>query len=620
MTKVLVADERLTESRLEVSGWLKAGSLALLVFIVYWPAVHGQFLWDDDDYVVDNAGLRSAAGLGKMWASPRATPQYYPLAFTSLWLDYQLWGLNPTGYHLVNIALHALNVIGLWWVLAKLRVPGAWLGAALFAVHPVEVESVAWITERKNVLSGFFYLAALAAYLQFDPLDSAPRPRRRAAWYALALVLFVASLLSKTVTCSFPAVIVLLIWWKRGRVRAGDWLALAPFFVLGLSLALFTAWVEKHITGASGPQASMPMAARVLIAGQALWFYAAKIVWPLHLSFVYPRWDINPEARWQFIYPAAALGVLSALWLGRRRLGRGPLVAALIFAGTLTPALGFFDVWYMIHYSYVADHFQYLASAALLALAAAGFVWLGDLKVPLAGAALLALSILTWTRAGVFRDQPTLWKDTFRENPDCWMGYNNLGKYYVEQGDGAMATLSFQQALQHHHPDPWEIYYNLGLARLLMKDRHGAEQCFRQVLEQKPDYVAAHNQLGTMYWQEGRQEQQSTGVPANPRLQAAKDEFCAAIASDASYWLAHFNLGAMLLDLRRTADARAELDRVIELEPNYAPAYYKLGQLQLQEGQVEDAVRSLQHAVDLDPADSTFQEALARARHQSQSH
>src|SRR5262249_40863723 len=172
MTKVLVADERLIESRQAFPGWLKAGTLALLVFIVYFPAIHGQFLWDDDAYVVENANLRSAAGLRQMWISPQATPQYYPLAFTSLWLDYQLWGLNPTGYHVVNIALHALNAILLWWVLVKLRVPGAWLGAALFAVHPVEVESVAWITERKNVLSGFLYLAALAAYLQFDPLDT----------------------------------------------------------------------------------------------------------------------------------------------------------------------------------------------------------------------------------------------------------------------------------------------------------------------------------------------------------------------------------------------------------------------------------------------------------------
>jgi tetratricopeptide (TPR) repeat protein len=619
MTEVLVADERLTESRPTFPGWLKAGSLALLVFIVYFPAIHGQFLWDDDAYVVENTNLRSASGLWKMWRSPEATPQYYPLAFSSLWLDYQLWGLHSTGYHLVNIALHGLNAIGVWWVLAKLRVPGAWLGAALFAVHPVEVESVAWITERKNVLSGFFYLAALAAYLQFDPLDSTERPRKRAAWYALALVLFVASLLAKTVTCSLPAVIVLLIWWRRGRVRAGDWLALAPFFVVGLALALFTAWVEKYVTGASGPQASMPMAARVLIAGQALWFYAAKIVWPMHLSFVYPRWEINPQVRWQYIYPAAALGVLAALWLWRRRLGRGPLVAALIFAGTLTPALGFFDVWYMIHYSYVADHFQYLASGALLALAGAGFVWLGDLKVPLATAALLALSILTWTRAGVYRDQPTLWKDTFRENPDCWMGYNNLGKYYMEHEDASRAAQCFQQAIDHHHPDVWDMYYNLGWARLHMGDRAGAEQCFRQVLAQKPDHAAAHNQLGYMYRQEGDQEQQSMGVPANTRWRAAEDEFRAAIAADALYWRAHFNLGVLLLDLRRLPEARGELDRVIALEPNYAPAHYKLGQLQLQEGQIKEAIRSFQRAVDLDPTDPTFQDTLKQAGHRSES-
>jgi tetratricopeptide (TPR) repeat protein len=607
MTEVLVADERLTDSRLTFPGWLKAGSLALLVFIVYWPALRGQFLWDDDAYVTDNANLQSTSGLWKMWVSPAATPQYYPLAFTSLWLDYQLWGLNPIGYHVVNIALHALNALLLWCVLAKLRVPGAWLGAALFAVHPVQVESVAWITERKNVLSGFLYLAALAAYLQFDPLDSAARPRPGAAWYTLALVLFVASLLAKTVTCSLPAVIVLLIWWRRGRVRAGDWLALAPFFVVGLALALFTAWVEKYVTGASGPQASMPMAARVLIAGQSLWFYAWKIVWPLHLSFVYPRWKIDPAAQWQYIYPAAALGVFAVLWLWRGRLGRGPLVAALIFTGTLVPALGFFDVWYMIHYSYVADHFQYLASAALLALAGAGFVWLGDLKIPLATAALLALSILTWTRADVYRDQPTLWRDTFRENPDCWMGYNNLGKYYMERGDGARAAQCFQQAIDHHHPDIGNMYYNLGLARQRMGDLAGAEQSFRQVLAHKPDHVAARNQLGKMYRQEGR-------------WRDAEAEFRAAVSTDPSDWSARFNLGATLLDLGRAAEARVELDRAIGLAPDYAPAHYKLGQLQFQQGQIKEAVSSFQRAVNLDPADRTFQEALSQTRSRSESH
>jgi hypothetical protein len=238
-------------------------------------------------------------------------------------------------------------------------VPGAWLAAAVFALHPVHVQSVAWITQRKNVLSGVFYLAAMAAYLRFAfPATEQAGRGRRGIWYAAAIVLFLAALLSKTVTCTLPAVLVLVLWWRRGTLRRADVLALLPLFVLGMVLGLLTSWVETRYAGAVGPDWSLTLVERCLVAGRALWFYAGKLVWPSPLAFIYPRWEIDAGQWWQYVYPLAAVGVLAALWLLRGRLGRGPLVAVLCFAGPLFHALGVFNVYY-IRYSNVADHWQY---------------------------------------------------------------------------------------------------------------------------------------------------------------------------------------------------------------------------------------------------------------------
>ncbi|HOW19171.1 MAG TPA: O-GlcNAc transferase, partial [Phycisphaerae bacterium] len=338
-----------------------AAGLLLLALAVYIPAMRGGFVWDDDDYVTENRTLRSLDGLGRIWFDIRATPQYYPLVFTSFWLEYHLWDSRPGGYHVVNILLHGTSAVLLWLVLRRLAVPGAWFAAAVFAVHPVHVESVAWITERKNVLSGVFYLSAALVWLRFAGLDCprAAEPRRRSL-YAIGLFLFACALLSKSVTASLPAALLLVLWWKRGRIARGDFLPLVPFFALGAVMGLITAWVERHHVGAEGAEWALSAAERCLIAGRALWFYAAKLIWPVRLTFIYPRWPIDSGVWWQYLYPIAAVAAIGLLWGLRRRIGRGPLVAVLFFAITLAPALGFFDV-YPMRYSFVADHFQYHA-------------------------------------------------------------------------------------------------------------------------------------------------------------------------------------------------------------------------------------------------------------------
>jgi hypothetical protein len=331
--------------------------LAVLAFAAYQPAWHGGFLWDDDAHVT-RPELQSAHGLWRIWFDLESTQQYYPLTHTVFWVEQQFFGYAPLGYHLVNIGLHALNACLLLLLLRWLAVPGAFLAAVLFALHPVMVESVAWITELKNTLSGAFYLGAALCYLRFDVT-------RRRSSYGAALTLFVLALLSKTVTATLPCALLVVLWWRRGRlVWRQDWVPLLPFLVLGVAAGSLTAWVERSLIGAEGAEFNLTLAERCLVAGHAFWFYLGKLVWPENLIFIYPRWELHPEEWWSYVYPAGALLMLAGAW-GLRRRWRAPLAGLLYFSGTLVPVLGFFNV-YPFRFSFVADHFQCLASLGLL--------------------------------------------------------------------------------------------------------------------------------------------------------------------------------------------------------------------------------------------------------------
>ena len=478
----------------------QGGLIVLLVCLAYLPALHGGFIWDDDVYVTNNLTLHDLGGLQRIWFEVGAVPQYYPMVHTTFWLEYHLWGLNPFGYHLINVLLHATAAILLWQVLLRLRIRGAWLAAILFAVHPVCVESVAWITERKNVLSAVFYFAAALAYLRFAAWEEPGGPNRlRWHWYLGALVLFLAALLSKTVTCSLPAALLLVCWWKQGRVPRGDILPLLPFFALGMGLGLMTAWMEKFHVGAQGAAWSLTLADRGLIAGRALWFYAGKLVWPAHLTFIYPRWKIEPAVWGQWLFPVAAVGVVAGLWLGRRRIGKAPLVAVLFFAGTLGPALGFVNV-YPMRYSFVADHFQYLASVGLITLCAAGLA-----RIPrvIPATLIVLLGVLTWQQAGMYRNLETLWQKTLARNPDCSMAHNDLGSLLYDQGHIEEAMEHYRKAIQSD-PNNCEALINLGIAFAARRQFNEAIENYRRAIEIQPNDCDTLNNLGATLATEGR--------------------------------------------------------------------------------------------------------------------
>jgi len=502
-----------------------AVALALGTLIAYVPAMRGGFVWDDDYYVTHNRALRDIDGLVRIWLVPGTTPQYYPLVHTTFWLEYHLWGQRPAGYHIVNVLLHIAGALLLWLVLQRLAVPGAWFAAAIFAVHPVHVESVAWITERKNVLSGALYLGALLAYIRFARLDLPRIIRPRFwQWYALAFALFVCALFAKTVTCSLPAVILLLLWWKRDRLDWRDIVPLGPMFLVGLLMGLFTAWVEKRYVGVGGPEWMLSVTDRCLIAGRAVWFYVGKLLWPAKLTFIYPRWRIDSGVWWQYLYPAAALALLAVLWLLRGRIGKGPLVAALFFGGTLGPALGFVNV-YPMRYSFVADHFQYLASLGPICLfAALAVTWAArtgrarPYVPPVLAAALLAtLGFLTWRQGHVYHDIETLWADTLAKNPAAWVAHSNLGSVLTVQG-------RIEEAIAHEiaslrlNPDQWDVHYNLGVTLEARGEWEEALRHYREAVRLRPGSARARTALGAALFRAGRVDEAFEHVSEALRL------------------------------------------------------------------------------------------------------
>lgn len=414
--------------------------IAACVSVAWYPALDNGYIWDDDEYVTQNQTLRSGEGLRQIWLQPDANWQYYPLVFTTFWLEYHLWGVDPFGYHLVNVLLHGAAAVLLFILLRRLGVPGALLCAVVFAVHPVHTESVAWISERKNVLSAVFYLLAFLTVLPLLKLSSdetegipAESPRSAAFRYFGVVTFFVAAMLSKTISCSLPAAVLLVVWWKTGKVGRRSIAITVPLFVAGLTGAVLTILLEKHQVGADGPEFAWSFSERCLIAGRAVWFYPAKLLWPTSLTFFYPKWDINTGSWIAWSYPVAAVALVILLGMNTRKFGRGPLVCVLFFGGTLLPALGFINV-YPMRYSFVADHFQYLASIGILALVSGGLVAAARrLATPVlstltACVIVAALVVLTRQQCAIYKDAETLWRDTIAKNPSSAAAHNNLAE------------------------------------------------------------------------------------------------------------------------------------------------------------------------------------------------
>jgi tetratricopeptide (TPR) repeat protein len=564
--------------------WFFCLILAVVTMLAYQPAWHGGFLWDDDANIM-TPELRSLDGLRRIWFVPRTTQQYYPLLYTSYWFQQRLLGDSPTSYHLVHLFLHIGCVVLVLKILRSLRIPGAELATIVFALHPVNVETVAWITERKNTLSGLFGLASALCYLKFDE----SRSRR---WYALALGLFLLGLLSKTAIVTLPLAWLVIFWWKRGAISwRRDVVPSIPFFFLSAAAGLMTFWVEYGNIGYKASTLDFSPVDRCLIAGRAFWFQLGKVVWPSNLMFVYPRWDINAAVAWQYLFPLAVLGLLGILWI-LRRWSRAPLAGVLIYIFLLLPTLGFLNQYFFL-YSFVSDHWQYLACLGIITPCASGIVLLaGRLKRWQAwlepGATLLVagtLFPLTSEQSRMYTDIETLYRTAIARNPACWMAQVNLGNilYLVNRVPEAMEL--FKQAMRIK---PALAHYGLGNALIGRSRPSEAIDQYKQALRIDPDYAEAHNNLGSALFLTGRTSE-------------ALEEYKQVVRIIPNSPYAHNNLGVALGKMGRTSEAIVQYRQALRINPSSADAHNNLGAALAQMGQISEAIEQLKAALRIKP-------------------
>jgi len=609
-------------------GWLFVLFLVASTLTAYLPVWQAGFVWDDALLLTGNPLIKDPHGWYRFWFTTK-TPDYFPVMSSAFWLEWRLWGMNAVGYHVVNVLLHAANAILLWRLLARLGIPGAKLAAAIFALHPVNVESVAWIAELKNTLSLFFFTLSLLSYLKFEDTT-----RRRFYWLALGAFLF--SLLSKIEAAPLPFVLLGIAWWRRNRIERKDIWRTVPFFAAAFLLGLVSIWFQNHIAIGHDVVRTDGFLSRLAGAGWAVWFYFYKTILPVNLLPIYPRWHID-AADWLSYVPGLLLvAVFFLCWQFRRTWGKAILIGLGYAVMMFLPVLGFLNI-YFFRFSLVSDHWQYFSIIAPIALASAGLTMaldrFGNLKIFFCGALLLLLGALTWRQADIYRDSQTLWRAALAGNPNSWPAHNDLGFALFQKGDVDEAITQFQKALQinpdyagaHNNlgnallqkgdvdealahfqkalqikPDYADAYYNIGNVLLQKGDVDEAIANYQQALQIKPDDAEAHNNLGNALLQKGKMDEAITHY--QQALQIKPD--------DAE---AHNNLGNALLKKGKTDEAVAQFQKALQINPDDAEVHNNLGNALLQKGRMDEAVAQFQKALQINPDDAEASYNLGNA-------
>jgi Flp pilus assembly protein TadD len=600
------------------NDWFFCLILAVVTFLAYQPAWHGGFLWDDAANIA-TPELRTLDGLRRIWFVPRTTQQYQPLHYSSSWLQERFWGDSPTGYHVVNLLLHIGCVVLVLKILRFLRIPGAELAAIIFALHPVNVETVAWISERKSTLSGFFGLAATFWYLKFDDrrsresyaasdggLETAVPWKFNASGskrtYAFAIGLFLLGLLSKTAIVTLPLAWLAILWWKRGAISLRrDVVPVVPFLFLSTAAGLMTRWVEYGNIAYRARDLDLSLLDRCLIAGRGFWFQLSKLLWPSDLMFVYPRWDVNAGVWWQYLFPIGLLALLVILW-SFRRWSRALLAGVLVYILLLLPTLGFLNI-YFFFYSFVADHWQYLACLGIITPCASGIVllarrlnwetWLEPATTLVIGGSLF---VLTWQQSRMYTDIETLYRTTIARNPACWMAQVNLGNILYKENRIPEALDLFNQASR---VKPAVAHYSLGNA-LMQKGRTAqAIEEYQQALRINPDYPEAQNNLGNALLLKGQTPE-------------AIEQYREAVRINPGYAEAHNNLGNALVQTGRAPEAIDHFKQALRMDPNSASTHNNLGAALAQVGRISEAIEQLREALRLSPGYADARKNLAK--------
>jgi hypothetical protein len=581
---------------------LRGAVIVLAVLWVYAPVCHPVFapewLWDDDTLLTANATVQSttAASLSKIWFNPDGV-DYFPLSYTALWLQWPLFGGWSSGYHAVSIALHAIGSLLLWRLLAVMRVPGSWLAALMFAVHPVCVESVAWVSELKNTLSlPLFFLAAIH-FVSFDdlahgrsngtPVASAGAERH----YWLALAFFLLAMFAKTSVVMLPVVLLLYVWWKRGRVAVQDVVRAGPFFLVSLVLGLVTLSFQHG--RAIGDEAIIVggLASRTATAGLSILWYLWLMLWPVNLLPIYPRWEVDPPRAWQFLAWLPILGGLWACWNNRdaagprhwERWGRHALFAFGFFLLMVFPVLGFVTIAYM-RITWAADHFIYLPMIGPIALVAAALATgvrlvperLQSLMPVWMTCVLVWLAALSYRYAGAWVNEDALWTHTLAHNPDAWQAHNRLGVMKYSRG----------------HIDDLEPAD--GIRSL------GALHHFTRSTALRPDLGETHNNLGL-------------ALSAKGRLPEAIEQFREAARVTPRDPRIRVNLANSLVAVGQFEEAAAIYEALLRFQPDNPALLCNLGVTLHRRGRRDEAIVLFRRALSIAPNLKDAQESLAIA-------
>ncbi len=639
--------EKLTVS---IPLWHRGWIFALFLFIAtltaylpaWWPAATAApalekpgFVLDDDLLCTGNPLVKDPHGWYQFWITNK-TPDYFPVMSDAFWLEWRLWKMDPTGYRVVNILLHVLNTILLWRILLRLipqYTSAAKIAAVLFALHPVNVATVAWIAELKNTLSLFFFLLSLLGYLEFDE-------RHKQRWYWFSLAAFLLALLSKIEAAPMPLVLLGIVWWRRDRIKWSDISHTIPFFGAALLLGLLSIWYQTHVAIGHEVVRADNFWSRLAGAGWAVWFYFYKAILPINLIPIYPRWRIDAMNPLSYLPLILLVVAFFSIWSFRRSWGK-PFLFGLGYAVLmLFPVLGFFNI-YFFRYSLVADHWQYFSVIGPIALISAALVKIME-SLPLAKilkqlffcSLFVVLGGLTWKQAGVYLNSETLWTRTLAKNPDCFAAHNDLGVILYRRGGVDNAISQFQKALKIN-PQYEEAYYNLGIALMHLGDTNEAIAQYQKALQIDPEYASVQNNLGTALFEKGDLADAIShlqrALQINPKNAEAEDNLGSALLQrdavvqaivhfqnalqlnpeDAQF---HNNLGNALLRTDDTDGAIAQFKQSIRLSPGNAPALYNLGNIMLQMGSVDDAIvdykRALQSKPDYADAENNLGSAL----------
>lgn len=621
------------KTRLESSRKAGGALLILLLGIVsYWPSLRGGFVWDDLILVEKNPLVTGATDLKSVWFSAD-----FCLTTVTTWIEWLVFGKNPLGYRIVNLVLHITSALLLWRVLTHLKISGAWLAALLFTVHPICVTSVAWISELKNTLSLPLFLSSIWAFLEFAAAAQRGDQRMKRLMYGLSILAFVLGLMAKTSIVMLPVVLLLIAWWQRGAITKVDCYRVIPHFAFALIFGLMSVWFQTHQAIRTVTVQHEDFLGRSFGAAGAIWFYLGKTLLPLDLCMIYPRWETS-TVTWKTTLPLMLLGLSATLlWCFRKRGTRPLLFATAVFAVTLFPALGFFDMYFLV-FSRVSDHFAYLPIIAILALVAAG---ISSIKIPmlkqiLAGSVAITLTFLAWQRAGVFVSDAALWQDTVTKNPNAWNAHNNLACNLAERGDLDGAMKHFARSLELN-PRNVSARRNFGRGLAMQGQFTEAESHFRMALAEKPDdwdtlttyadVLASQNRLDDAVTQLRAAIQIKPDTATRLRLAAflsalgqfreAINELQLAVQARPDAIEALNNLAWLLAtsadaSLRNGPEAVRLAEKAVALSPKKsARCFGTLGAAYAEAGQFPDAIKAAQQAIELARAAGDYRFAQA---------